>query len=241
MPIDTLKAARRLQEEGVFDEDQAERIAEVISDFGAASARKEDLNELEERLTGRIGEAKKELRKELETKELETAEKTKTGPVGDDSDAFDTDYLDEIKSHEEPIIARSTPLLNRVGSAQLARLLVGAARDESGDWRIFSEFVAEGPDRRQHHYFLLEAAATSTHTPDYFLVRLGQRETVLQSVDHRLLAMTLADWTADYGEEDVLWDPDGLASENPPVYFREDHSEREPPDVVRRPYADDDE
>ena len=38
MPIDTLKAARRLQEEGTFDEDQAERIAEVLSDLDVASA-----------------------------------------------------------------------------------------------------------------------------------------------------------------------------------------------------------
>jgi predicted HTH transcriptional regulator len=84
MPIDTLKAARRLQEEDTFDEDQAERIAEVMSDFGAASATKEDLNELEERLrkdmeameerlTRRIDEVEKQTKKELR-KELETAE-----------------------------------------------------------------------------------------------------------------------------------------------------------------------
>ena len=74
-----------------------------------------------------------------------------------------------------------------------------------------------------------------------FLIRLGQRETVLRSEDHRVLAATLADWTADYSEEDVLWDPDGFASKDPPMYFREDHVEREPPDVVRRPYVDGDE
>ena len=54
MPIDTLKAARRLQEEDTFDEDQAERIAEVLSELDVASATKEDLNELEERFTDRI-------------------------------------------------------------------------------------------------------------------------------------------------------------------------------------------
>jgi len=159
-------------------------------------------------------------------------------PMDDDSDAFDTEYLDEIENHEEPIIDRSTPLLNRVDSGQLAHLLVEAARDESDDWKIFSEFVAEGPKHHQHHYFLLKAAPTSTHTPDCFLVRLGQRETVLRSEDHRVLTSTLADWTEDYGEEDVLWDPDGFASEDPPAYFREDHAEREPPDVVRRPHVD---
>lgn len=54
MPIDTLKAARRLQEEGTFNEEQAERIAEVLSEMDVASATKEDLNELEDRLTARI-------------------------------------------------------------------------------------------------------------------------------------------------------------------------------------------
>jgi len=66
MPIDTLKAARRLQEEDTFDEDQAERIAEVMSDFGAASATKEDLNELEERLTQRIELSEERLGQKVE-------------------------------------------------------------------------------------------------------------------------------------------------------------------------------
>lgn len=54
MPIDTFKAARRLQEGGAFYEEQAERIAEVLSEMDVASATKEDLNELEERFTARI-------------------------------------------------------------------------------------------------------------------------------------------------------------------------------------------
>jgi len=54
MPIDTLKAARRLQEEDTFDEEQAERIAEVLSELDVASATAEDLHEMEERLTARM-------------------------------------------------------------------------------------------------------------------------------------------------------------------------------------------
>ena len=49
MPIDTLKAARRLQEDGTFSPEQAERIAETLSEMDVASATKEDLNDLEER------------------------------------------------------------------------------------------------------------------------------------------------------------------------------------------------
>lgn len=60
MPIDTLKAARRLQEGGAFDEEQAERIAEVLSEMDVAGATKEDLNEMEERLTIRLDRAEEE-------------------------------------------------------------------------------------------------------------------------------------------------------------------------------------
>ena len=49
MPIDTLKAARRLQEDGTFSPEQAKRIAETLSEMDVASAMKEDLNDLEER------------------------------------------------------------------------------------------------------------------------------------------------------------------------------------------------
>lgn len=54
MPIDTLKAAKRLQEDDTFSPNQAERIAEVLSEMDVASATKEDLDDLEERLTNRI-------------------------------------------------------------------------------------------------------------------------------------------------------------------------------------------
>jgi predicted nuclease with TOPRIM domain len=54
MPIDTLKASKRLQEEGTFSPEQAERIAEILSDLDVASATKEDLDDTEERLGVRI-------------------------------------------------------------------------------------------------------------------------------------------------------------------------------------------
>jgi predicted nuclease with TOPRIM domain len=54
MPIDTLKASKRLQEEGTFSPEQAERIAEILSDLDVASATKEDLDDAEERLGARI-------------------------------------------------------------------------------------------------------------------------------------------------------------------------------------------
>lgn len=71
MPIDTLKAARRLQEEETFSPEQAERIAEVLSELEVASVTKEDLedvrvslkedlNKLEERLTSRLDRAAEE-------------------------------------------------------------------------------------------------------------------------------------------------------------------------------------
>ena len=49
VPIDTLKAAWHLQEGDAFSLEQAERIAETLSEMDVASATKEDLNGLEER------------------------------------------------------------------------------------------------------------------------------------------------------------------------------------------------
>jgi len=69
MPIDTLKAARRLQEEDTFDEDQAERIAEVLSELDVASATKEDLDEAEGRLRDDIGGVEGRLRTEMDAME----------------------------------------------------------------------------------------------------------------------------------------------------------------------------
>jgi len=61
MPIDTLKAARRLQEDDTFSPEQAERIAEILSDLDVASATKDDLDDLEGRLTERIDEVETRL------------------------------------------------------------------------------------------------------------------------------------------------------------------------------------
>jgi len=60
-PIDTLKASKRLQEEGTFSPEQAERIAEILSDLDVASATKEDLDNVEERLGARIDQVEERL------------------------------------------------------------------------------------------------------------------------------------------------------------------------------------
>ena len=60
-PIDTLKASKRLQEEGTFSPEQAERIAEILSDLDVASATKEDLVNVEERLGARIDQVEERL------------------------------------------------------------------------------------------------------------------------------------------------------------------------------------
>lgn len=54
MPIDTLKASKRLQEDDTFSPEQAERIAEILSDLDVASATKDDLDAAEARLGERI-------------------------------------------------------------------------------------------------------------------------------------------------------------------------------------------
>jgi len=60
-PIDTLRAAKRLQEENTFSAEQAERLAEILSDLDVASATKEDLDETEERLGQRIDDVESRL------------------------------------------------------------------------------------------------------------------------------------------------------------------------------------
>jgi gas vesicle protein len=54
MPLDTHRAFKRLQEDDVFTAEQAERITEMLADRDVASATKEDLDDLEGRLTDRI-------------------------------------------------------------------------------------------------------------------------------------------------------------------------------------------
>jgi biopolymer transport protein ExbB/TolQ len=57
MPLDTLQAAKRLQEDDTFSPEQAERIAEILSDMDVASATAEDLQEMETRLSQRLDRA----------------------------------------------------------------------------------------------------------------------------------------------------------------------------------------
>ena len=74
MPIDTLKAARRLQEDGTFSPEQAERIAETLSEMDVASATKEDLNDLEEKVAtqSELKAVKSDLGKQTEEKHSAT-------------------------------------------------------------------------------------------------------------------------------------------------------------------------
>ena len=74
MPIDTLKAARRLQEDGTFSPEQAERIAETLSEMDVASATKEDLNDLEEKVAtqSELKAVKSDLGKQIEEKHSAT-------------------------------------------------------------------------------------------------------------------------------------------------------------------------
>lgn len=62
MPINRLKASKRLKELG-FNEDQSEGLAQLLSELGVASATKDDLDKLEERLTGRIDDLESRLEK----------------------------------------------------------------------------------------------------------------------------------------------------------------------------------
>lgn len=57
MPIDTLKAKRRLVEEYGVDDRQAEGIVELVANSEERGVTKSDLNAAEERLNGRIQKA----------------------------------------------------------------------------------------------------------------------------------------------------------------------------------------
>ena len=74
MPIDTLKAARHLQVDGTFSPEQAKRIAETLSEMDVASATKEDLNDLEEKVAtqSELKAVKSDLGKQIEEKHSAT-------------------------------------------------------------------------------------------------------------------------------------------------------------------------
>ena len=72
MPIDTLKAAKRLQEDGTFSVDQAERIAEIFAGAHDNTATKDDVDdvrsemkEMEGRLRYQMNEMETRLRSDL--------------------------------------------------------------------------------------------------------------------------------------------------------------------------------
>jgi anti-sigma-K factor RskA len=54
MPIHTHEVFKHLKKDDVFTEEQADRLADALAGMDVASATKEDLNEVEERLSQRI-------------------------------------------------------------------------------------------------------------------------------------------------------------------------------------------
>lgn len=84
MPIDTLKASKRLKDLG-FDSAQAEGLAELLSDLDVAGATKEDLDDTEERLLQRINQVDAhidEVEKDL-TERINGVEKDLRGDIDD--------------------------------------------------------------------------------------------------------------------------------------------------------------
>ena len=61
MPIDTHQVFKHLKRDNVFTEEQADRLAEALSEMDVASATKEDLEATEKRLTDRIDEVENRL------------------------------------------------------------------------------------------------------------------------------------------------------------------------------------
>ncbi|PSQ70129.1 MAG: hypothetical protein BRD31_04320 [Bacteroidetes bacterium QH_2_64_26] len=103
MPIDTLKAARRLQEDDTFSLEQAERIAEILSNLDVASATKGDLDNLEGRLTERIDEVETRLNDRID--QVETR-------LGDRIDHLD-EHIDEVEKHLGDRIDQTNDRINQ--------------------------------------------------------------------------------------------------------------------------------
>jgi hypothetical protein len=66
MPIDTHQVFKHLKRDEVFSEEQADRLADALSEMDVASATKEDLNEVEDRLTQRIELSEERLGQKVE-------------------------------------------------------------------------------------------------------------------------------------------------------------------------------
>ncbi|PQJ26751.1 hypothetical protein BSZ35_19070 [Salinibacter sp. 10B] len=75
MPIDTHQVFKHLKRDEVFSEEQADRLADALSEMDVASATKEDLNEVEERLNNRIDELDERLTQRIELSEERLGQK----------------------------------------------------------------------------------------------------------------------------------------------------------------------
>lgn len=69
MPIDTHQVFKHLKQGDVFTEEQADRLADALSDMDVASATKEDLDAAENRLNQRIDEVEERLNQRIELSE----------------------------------------------------------------------------------------------------------------------------------------------------------------------------
>jgi exonuclease VII large subunit len=112
MPIDTLKAAKRLQQEDTFSPEQAERIAEVLSELDVASATKEDLDEAESRLGERIDEVEARL-DEVEARLGERIDEVETR-LGERIDHVDAQMNERFERAEEARDALENRLTQRI-------------------------------------------------------------------------------------------------------------------------------
>ncbi len=75
MPIDTHKVFKHLKRDDVFTEEQAERVAEALSEMDVASATTEDLEGVEKRLNNRIDEVEHRLNQRIELSEERLGQK----------------------------------------------------------------------------------------------------------------------------------------------------------------------
>ena len=125
MPIDTLKAARRLQEDDTFSLEQAERIAEILSDLDVASATKDDLDNLEGRLTGRIDEVETRLGDRIDHLDERIDEVEKH--LGDRIDQTN-DRIDQTNDQIDSLGDR----IGRLGEKAVTKAQLGSVKSDLG-------------------------------------------------------------------------------------------------------------
>lgn len=136
MPIDTLKAAKRLQEDDTFSPEQAERIAEILSDLDVASATKEDLDETESRLHDRIDQV--ETRLDTRIEEVETRLNTRIEEV---ETRLDT-RMDEVEARLTQRIELSEERLGKQIETTRTQLLQWMLASVTGVATIVAAVVA---------------------------------------------------------------------------------------------------